>query len=141
MLVDYKTTGTSIEQWEKNYLWNGGYLQDVHYRRVYELATGKRPRDFIFVVQESFEPYLMQIIVIEECFSDEINRRYEIARDRFINCLNSDTWRGYPNKTAHSYPPPWVIKNWEALDMNEKLMKQEAERPQESDNQNLSMAG
>jgi len=136
LLIDYKTTGTSIASWEKNQLWaDGGFIQEVHYRKVYELATGVKPKGFAYIVQESFAPYLMRVVVIDRSFREEIERRYEYARQRFINCLNTDEWRGHPPVVCHSYPAPWVVSSWEITDAEEE-MKQESEPAQD-----LSMAG
>lgn len=138
LIVDYKTTGLSIEQWEKNQLWSdGGFLQEVHYRRVYELVKGEKPKDFVYVVQESFAPYLVRVVVLDESIREEIERRYNYARQRFIDCLASDKWRGHPPITAHSFPAPWVVKAWEVTEAEESMKQPE----QSEQSENVYMAG
>lgn len=136
LLVDYKTTGLSIAQWERNQLWaDGGYIQEVHYRKVYELATGHKAKGFVYIVQENFAPYLMRVVVIDDSIRDEIERRYEYARQRFINCLETDEWRGHPPLVGHSFPAPWVVKDWEVTDAEEQM------RQEDEPKENLTMAG
>ena len=75
----------------------------------------------MYVVKESFAPYLMRVVVIDESIREEAERQYNYARQRFINCLESDVWRGHPPLTAHSFPAPWVVKAWELTDAEESM--------------------
>ena len=115
VLVDYKTTGISFDSWEKNQLWGpdgANYMQEAHYKRVGEILF-ERPMTFIFVVQQTFEPYLTKIIKIDESFRDEVTERYGLAKRRFVNGLKTGTWRGVSPYTTHSCPPPWILNKFE----------------------------
>lgn len=129
VVVDYKTTGLSFDSWEKNQLWGSDgakYIQKCHYKRVYQLLMG-RPCKFIFVVQQTFAPYLVKLFVIDESIMEETVNRYDQGRMRYINCLKTGIWRGHPPYTHHSYPPAWVAQRWEADALNEEWLARKAQ--------------
>ncbi len=141
LIVDYKTTGLSFDQWEKNQLWDGKYLQNPHYRRTYDAITGKKSK-FIFVVQRTKAPFLVKIFALDDSYSENIEMRYEMARRRFEHCLKSGQWRGEPPYTAHSYPPPWVMQKWDFDVLSEEAEKSAAAQKQETiDPADALMAG
>lgn len=128
LVVDYKTTGISFDNWEKNQLWGGGkYMQNPHYRKVFDLCTGQKSR-FIFVVQRTVAPFHVKIYEMDRSFQEEVEARYTEARKRFVNCLTTGQWRGLPPYTSHSYPPPWVTQKWE-LDLIDREVIAGRENP------------
>lgn len=144
LVVDYKTTSLSFDRWIRNELWSGKYLQDPHYRRVTDLVlgNGKRNTRFIYVVQQTKEPYLVQVMEISSASRPDIEKRYEIGRQKFINCLKQGVWRGIPPYTAHVTPPPWIESSWEDDEINEEIMeKRKADKAKREAKQDLSMAG
>lgn len=135
LIVDYKTTGLSFKQWEKNELWGGKYIQNPHYRRTYDLITGKKST-FIFVVQRTKAPFLIKIFVLDKSYEENIEARYLCARQRFANCVRTGEWRGEPHYTVHSCPPPWVIQQWDIDTLDD-----EAIETRKNETQNYSCAG
>lgn len=131
VIVDYKTTGKSFEQWEKNELWGGYFYQEHHYRRVWDMISdaGAEPSQFLFVVQQTFEPYLVDIFMIDDGWRDAVTGRYERAYQKFVNCTKTGIWRGRSPYTKHSYPPAWVEQRWEhdvlQDDIEKKLLEDE----------------
>lgn len=142
VIVDYKTTGLGFDQWEKQQLWgdNAKYLQDLHYRRVRQLLTSA-PSRFIFVVQRTKEPFLIRVIEIDQSCRDEMQRRYEWGRKKFINCLKTGVFAGEFPRTFQSSPPPWVVQRWEAQEMNQHMLDQEAAAKSAAAPLDLTMAG
>lgn len=145
LIVDYKTTGLDFHSWEKRELWSGKYFQDVHYRRVLDLINGKdKPKArFIYVVQQTSEPYLMQIFEIDKSYHDTIEQRYLLGRQRFVNCLKTGIWRGVPPYTAHCTPPSWVEQKWEMDALNEQFMaeREAKENGKNGEEKSTYMAG
>lgn len=120
VIVDYKTTGIAFNNWEKNQLWGEGtWMQNLHYRKVYDIITGRKSK-FIFVVQQTTEPFHVRIFDLDASYTDEMAERYFIARKRFKNCLKTGVWRGQPPYTKHSCPPPWILNQWENDSLDEK---------------------
>lgn len=119
LIVDYKTTGIDFSQWEKNELWSCKYMQSPHYRRTYDLATGKKSK-FIFVVQQTKYPFLVKIFELDKSYEDEIGMRYVTAQKRFTNCLKTGVWRGEPPYAVHSYPPKWIMEKWDMAVLDDR---------------------
>lgn len=126
LIVDYKTTALTFQQWERQELWgpHAKYLQWAHYRKVYKDITG-RDATFVFVVQKTTKPYMVKVITIDKSFEEEVMQSYELARLRFANALKSGQWRGEPPYTAHSCPPPWVVQGWEDAKATQQFLDHE----------------
>lgn len=122
LIADYKTTGLGFDQWEKNELWGGKYMQSVHYRRVYGTITNTQPR-FVFLVQQTFAPFLIKIIELAPEYAEQINMRYFHALNKFSACLTSGKWHGIPPYTFTSYPPPWVVQKWDNEELSDAAIK------------------
>ena len=113
LIVDYKTTGVSFENWQKNQLWTEGkWMQSVHYRDVYASITGREP-NLLYVVQQVKEPFHVQVITTDASYTDDMLDRYNSGCNRFKKCLETGIWRGERPYTIHSCPPPWVLSRWE----------------------------
>ncbi len=135
IIVDYKTTGLSFDAWERNELWGSGqFLQNIHYRKVKQGITGV-PQKLVFVVQQTFEPYLVDVFTLDESFSEETQARYDLGRLRLINCLRTGVWRGRTPYLKHSYPPAYILSKWE-MDDTERQIAQKHEQEL-----NVTMAG
>ena len=137
LIVDYKTTGIDFNRWEKNELWGGKYMQSIHYRHVYKTIIG-RDAKFVWLVQQVKEPYLIKLFTIDASYIEEVSKRYELARLKFMNCLKTGQWRGEVPYTIHSYPPKWVMDNWEADDLQRAEIEKEEKQQEHID---VRMAG
>lgn len=140
LIVDYKTTGLSFDQWEKNELWGGKYMQSPHYRNVYDQITGKQSK-FIWLVQRTKAPYLVKIFTIDDSYTEEVQNRYLQAQLRFKNCLKTGQWRGEPPYTAHSYPPPWILQKWDFQKLQDEAISRDEKKAKEIDPADALSAG
>jgi len=124
LIVDYKTTGLSFDKWQKNELWGDSakFLQYCHYRRVYKLVTGKDAK-FVFVVQQTFEPYDVVVITPDTGFTEDMQKRYDWGYQKFLNCLKTGQWNRETPYTVHSYPPTWVLQQWELDAINREVVE------------------
>ncbi len=139
LIVDYKTTGLDFDNWEKNELWKTKFYQEHHYKRLLNMIRNpdSAPARFIYVVQQVNAPYLVRIYEIDKTYEDEIKKRYDNGRLRFIDCIKTGIWHGESPYTHHSCPPPWVMKRWEEQEMNAHVV--ETKKP--DDAQSVRMAG
>lgn len=117
LIVDYKTTAMTFDAWEKSELWGGKYIQNPHYRHVYDTITGEKSR-FIFLVQRTVAPHLIKIFHLDENYDPQIAARYQEARQRLAHCLKTGVWRGEPPYAVHAAPPPWVTSKWDIAEMD-----------------------
>jgi len=144
IIADYKTTGHDFGRWEKNELWSEGkFIQNPHYRHVYDLITGKKSK-FVWVVQKTKSPYHIKVFEIDESFMQEVEARYDMARQKFIHCLKTERWRGQPPYTVHSCPPSWTVQGWEAEQLHRDVSasrKQENAPAASQEPVNVHMAG
>lgn len=128
---DYKTTSLSSEQWVNQELWKSKYIQCPHYIEVLS-GIRKEKCKFAFVLQRTVEPFLAEIVVIDELFMIEVRKRYDIAKRKFANCLKTGVWRGASPYTIHSSPPAWIMGKWEAEELNYELTKERDEDNKDS---------
>lgn len=144
IIVDYKTTALTFKKWIADFWREGKYIQSPHYRKVFDIITGRKSK-FIFVVQRTIEPYDVMVFCPDDSYGDEYHGRYEFARKKFINCLKTGVWRGQPPYTVHGCPPPYILTDWEIqkLDAEELELKEArlSAPKQEQEFVNLTMAG
>lgn len=122
---DYKTTGGSGNpaEWGRT-LFGAGYdVQDAFYSRGLQSvakAAGKTidPR-FRFIVQENFSPFAASVVAIHPASRALAMRKVEAAIATFAECLYSDRWPGYPERTAHVEIPSYLETAWIAREERE----------------------
>ena len=131
ILVDYKTTGLTFDKWEKGELWGDGgkYIQNPHYRSVYEAITNRKCK-FIWVVQRTVEPFLVRIYEIDDGYVEEVTLRYQQAVLKFKNCVANNIWRGEVPYTFHSYPPTWTLNKWDMDKLTAEAIEREEKKKQ-----------
>lgn len=107
-IVDYKTAASSAPEDVARAIANQRYyMQDPFYRDAVEFATGQRPKDFWFVVQEKEPPYLVTVHAIEASDVERgafLNRR---AIWLFAEALETGRWPGYADKALITSLPTW----------------------------------
>lgn len=118
IIADYKTAESCHpEAFARSAARYGYHVQDVFYRRLYQLLTG-RPVEFLFVVQEKHPPYLVNVCELTApavAAGDTLVRR---ALQRYRDCTESGVWPGYDGDTedgiAHIDLPRWAMpgRDW-----------------------------
>ncbi len=116
---DYKTTALSADKWINQELWKQKYIQAPHYTDVLSGIRQKRCQ-FGFVLQRTVEPFLVEIVVIDDSYMEEVRKRYDVSQRRFQNCLKTGVWRGASPYTIHACPPSWILNKWEMDELNEE---------------------
>lgn len=120
---DYKTTGTSIEQWIKSHLFGGA--KDVQCEmgtRGYLAYKGVKPKGFRYVVQETYAPYCMAIVMLDAHAEVLASERLDWVATKWKRCLEKNIWPGYPKHTLAVNMPSWVESEWENWKVNQGLL-------------------
>lgn len=123
IIVDYKTTALTFKKWIADFWREGKYIQSPHYRRVFDIITGRQSK-FIFVVQRTAAPYDVMVFCPDDSYGDQYHGRYELARKKFIGCLKTGIWRGHPPYTVYSCPPPYILTDWEIQELDAKDLEE-----------------
>lgn len=105
---DYKTTSKSAapDAWSRSMLSSGFDIQAAFYLR------GTGADRFRFLVQETFEPYEVQIFEVAPDALALANRKIDWALDTWKRCMETNEWPGYPERTAYVTLPPWADQQW-----------------------------
>jgi hypothetical protein len=94
-VVDYKTTKSAHPRDFSKRLWDHHYfVQQPWYLDGIKATTGEKAR-FLFVVQETDEPYLVSVFQLDH-HTTEWGRKYATkAKQVYAKCLEGDQWPGY----------------------------------------------
>jgi hypothetical protein len=118
-MVDLKSTGTSAapEDFAKQAFEHGYFIQDPWYRMVYELATGRRVDDFIFVAQETEAPHLHSV---DQLQGKDVEAGFQCipwAIHTFAECYATGRWPGY----ATGFVTPISMPAWAHYRLNDQI--------------------
>jgi hypothetical protein len=113
LVIDLKTTtDASLDAFSKSTANFRYYVQAAWYLHVLEVATGQRPKGFVFLAVEKTAPYAVQVFKaspdlitmgLDQAFADlariaECKRIYP----------EDQPWPGYPETATVLNLPPWV---------------------------------
>lgn len=114
LILDYKTTSASAnpEEWGRTGLGTGCDIQEALYKRGVKAIEGKEPK-FIFVVQETYPPYLCSFIGLPPQFSEMGSQKIFYGLYLWRKAMESGEWPGYPNRVAWIEPPAYALASWE----------------------------
>lgn len=107
VIVDYKTTDRSCATSRFSYSARdfGYYIQDPWYREALA-STGIEDPAFLFVVQETSAPYLVNVVELCDDDRDVGARHGRAARRIFAECMTTGHWPGYPERVQSLRLPP-----------------------------------
>ena len=107
-LIDYKTTVSSNPKDFRKSVANFGYhLQAAWYLDAVKALLGVEAR-FLFIAQEKTAPYLVSVFELDHTSLMEGRRLSDKARQVYRDCLNTDSWPGYPEGIATISLPAWA---------------------------------
>lgn len=84
-------------------------VQAAHYMLAYWLATGYPARGFIHVLVEKEPPYLVSVVQLDDEALQAGHEQLEVAIARYMHCLATDTWPGYPATIHSASLPVWKL--------------------------------
>lgn len=124
-LTDFKTAADPHPDAFRRSAWTYGYhVQDVAYRRAWELITGERAAPMTFVVVGKEAPHLVSICTLDPTFEQFGNAQLDAAIDVYLQQLakhgdprvDGVRWDGLPEETAVLSPPRAAFYDAEGVD-------------------------
>jgi hypothetical protein len=115
---DLKTTSASANPvlWSKHTLEKiGADVQFAFYRRGVKALTGKTPA-FRWVIAEIDPPFPISVVSLDPSWVDLADLKVDRAIERWRQCIETDTWPGYPESIYYAEPPAWVEYDFLEMD-------------------------
>jgi hypothetical protein len=115
---DLKTTSASANPvlWSKRTLEQiGADVQFAFYRRGVKALTGKTPA-FRWVIAEIDPPFPISVVSLDTSWVDLADLKVDRAIERWRQCIETDTWPGYPESIYYAEPPAWVEYDFLEMD-------------------------
>lgn len=119
LCIDYKTVGGSAnpETISKHIVSMGYALQASLYHRGIKAIEGIEPK-FIFIFQETEEPYLCSFVGLSPEFMEMGRQQVEYGIFLWTQCMASGKWPAYPQRVCWVDAPPWALAQWEQIAAN-----------------------
>lgn len=119
LVLDYKTTTGSAnpEDIARTIVSMGYDIQAAFYIRGVKAVKGVEPK-FIFVFQETREPYLCSFVGLPPEFMEMAKQKVEYGIFLWRECMRNNYWPGYPQQVAWVMPPTWALASWEQRAQN-----------------------
>lgn len=110
---DYKTTSATAnpEALSRTLFSNGWDIQCAFYLRGLKAITGD-DAIFRFACQETYAPYALSVVTLGPDAMVLAEKKVLYAIELWRECLKSDKWPAYPNRTAYASLPTWVESAW-----------------------------
>jgi PDDEXK-like domain of unknown function (DUF3799) len=115
-VADYKSTSASAHPaaWPKTAMGIGAELQVAMHSAGVEAVYGRRPV-WLYIVQETYPPYALQVIEPDESWMTIGQSKLEHALDIWRRCLAADDWPAYPAQVARVAMPGYAEARWSEL--------------------------
>lgn len=115
LLVDLKTTRDANPNTFGKTAHEYGYHQSAaHYIDGVKAATGEE-LPFHFVLVEKTEPYLVSVVELDVEAVNLGRQLNDRAKRIYRECVESNTWPGYPTATQPIWLPMWAVYQTEEL--------------------------
>lgn len=113
IILDYKTTTMTANPNElARQIINFNYdIQAAFYSRGATALNGIEPK-FIFLFQETREPFLCSFIGLNPEFIEMGKQKTEYGIFLWRECLSSGNWPGYPDQVSWIDVPQWALVSW-----------------------------
>jgi exodeoxyribonuclease VIII len=115
IIVDLKTTRDAApESFSKSAYQYRYHVQAGYYMDGLELATGERPRGFVFIAVETAPPYLVSVYAADDQMVLFGQVQYRKDLDLYAQCKAKNMWPGFPEEVLSLHLPPWAKRDFEA---------------------------
>lgn len=115
LILDFKTTEiANPAAWMRSLPSMGYDVQAAFYKRGVRAVTHIDP-DFVFMVQETEAPYLCYFVGMPPAYLEIGRIKVEAALRLWTDCVEADSWPGYPPNIMYPDPPSWVLAEAEEL--------------------------
>ena len=118
-IIHVKTTSASAEpnSWIRNQLTNSGYdLAAVFYEHGAQALSLKR--ESLFLVVEQAPPHGCSLIGLAPAMRDLAERKFSLALALWRQCLQANSFPGFPRQICYAEPKPWQLAEAEERDLN-----------------------
>lgn len=109
LIIDYKTTGRPLDQFDRSAAKFGYDLQAVMYQRVAAELGDKC--DWLFLVQETTAPYPCQLFKPTREFLEVGQRKFQESHATWKHHLETGKWPGYPQEVQLLDAMPWDLND------------------------------
>lgn len=118
LLVDLKTTEDASPEGFSKSIANYRYdVQAAYYLDGVNQATGRKPRQFVFIAVEKKPPYAVGVYTLDAETLMLGRAQYQADLLKYSVCLANDNWPGYGDKIQKISMPTWhANKNQHLLD-------------------------
>jgi hypothetical protein len=114
VILDYKTTGLEPAKWERSMRDHGYHTQSVLYMKGLS-ALGHRNARFVFLVQETCEPYHCWLMECTPSLIELADMQIARATRLWKQCLERQQWPSYPLTVQPASAPSWALAEEESL--------------------------
>lgn len=116
LILDYKTTGETADpsNFGKKAMSIGYDIQEAFYRRGVQAVEGGDAPQFIFMIQETYEPYLCSFVRLDPALQEIGNQKVDMGIHLWRICLEENDWPAYPSKVCCADTPEWAMAQWES---------------------------
>ena len=114
LIIDYKTISSSANPHDiaRHVVTMGYDIQAAFYSRGIKAVEDIEPK-FIFIFQETEEPYLCSFITLPPQFMEMGKQKVEYGIWLWKECISRGKWPGYPQKVCWIDPPDWALAAWD----------------------------
>ncbi len=118
LLVDLKTTEDASPEGFSKSIANYRYdVQAAYYLDGVNQATGRKPRQFVFIAVEKKPPYAVGVYTLDAETLMLGRAQYQADLRHYAECVANDNWPGYGDKIQKISMPTWhANKNQHLLD-------------------------
>lgn len=110
VLIDVKTySNASPEEFRRQIARKAYHIQDAFYSDGYSIASGREVAQFIFVAVETEWPFAAAAYRLNGDSREEGFNEYRRLLDIYEQCLRSNKWPGYGEKTAEIELPAYAF--------------------------------
>lgn len=126
LMMDYKSTENAEPQaWAQTKLISMGYdVQSAWYLRGLKALTGETmaATDFIFMVQETSEPYACSFVGVTPYTLELGRRKVDQGLAAWSRCMATGRWPAYTNKVCWFDPAPWQMARQEEREQFNEML-------------------
>lgn len=111
-LLDLKTTLDASPAAFGRAAWSYGYATQAAAYLAGAAALGVEIRDYLLLVVEKAPPYGVAVYRLPDAALELGRRRWREAVRRYAECLERNTWPGYPETITELTLPGWALSEF-----------------------------
>lgn len=113
LIIDPKFTGRSADpdSWSRTQIGPMGYARRAawYQRGLQTLFPGSRAPDYIFLVVQTYKPYLCSLVGVDPVGLEIAHNEIERGLRAWRACEKRGVWPGYPTLVCYAETPAWAI--------------------------------